>query len=446
MASRASTITLLRGRRSALTMLALVCAASLIARAAWLGQPCHSPCRSARDRVLVFDETYYVNAARVIAGIRPPAGAPYANAPLGDDPNAEHPQLAKLAMAGLIKLLGDGPLAWRLPSLVMGTLCLLGMFALVRVAGGSPWLAVGAAALMAADNLLLVHGRIATLDVFALAGMLWGAVAYLRDRPLVAGAVIGLAACTKMVAPYVLLVLALFELFAWLRTRTDLWRRVRRLTGCVVVSAGVLIGLLAVLGEVAPPYDNSAGKLVGGGPFGHLAHMFSYAAHETSPHGATGIASWPWQWLIDLKPITYLNVNPAQPIRGLYHVHPSVHFVGAINPLILLAGLIGLVVAGAAVRRSHRTVTTDGGRSGEDRLSALALAWFLGSWLPFVALSVLDSRTSYLYYMVIVMPGFYIAGAQVLARLRRHPRLYVTWLGAAAIAAILLYPFTPLPA
>ena len=88
------------------------------------------------DHTLIFDEDYYVNAARVIDRIRPPAGAPYANSPLGTDPNSEHPPLAKLVIAGGIELFGDGPIAWRLPSVLLGTVAILGMFALVRAAAG----------------------------------------------------------------------------------------------------------------------------------------------------------------------------------------------------------------------------------------------------------------------------------------------------------------------
>src|SRR5689334_2273907 len=138
----------LRGRSLALWLLCALVVVSLAARLAWLGEPCRSPCRSPTDHLLVFDEDYYVNAARVIAGIRPPNGAPYANAPLGVDANSEHPQLAKLVIAGGIELFGDGPLAWRLPSVLLGTIAILGMFALVRAAGGGPWLGLGAAALM----------------------------------------------------------------------------------------------------------------------------------------------------------------------------------------------------------------------------------------------------------------------------------------------------------
>ena len=103
-----------------LWLLGALLVVSTVARLAWIAEPCRAPCRSPDDHILVFDEAYYVNAARVIAGIRPPTGAPYANAPLGTDPNSEHPQLAKLLMAGGIELFGDGPLAWRLPSVVFG--------------------------------------------------------------------------------------------------------------------------------------------------------------------------------------------------------------------------------------------------------------------------------------------------------------------------------------
>ncbi len=452
--------------RSPLVALALVCLVSLGLRVAWLGQPCRSPCRSATDRLLVFDETYYVNAARVIAGVRPPSGVPYAGAPLGDDPNAEHPQGAKLLVAGLIKLLGDGPLAWRLPSLVFGTLCQLGLYALLRARGAGAWTALGGAALMAADNLLLVHGRIFTLDIFVLAGMLWGGVAYARGRPLLAGALVGVAGCMKMVGPYALGIFALLELADWLiarraqpgraAARTDAGWRLARLAGAIGACAAVLIGLLAVLDRIAPPYDNAAGKPVRGGVFGHLGHMFSYAAHQTSPHGPQGIASYPWQWLWDFHPIVYLNIDPSSPSPGLQNIQPAVHFLGVISPPILIAGLIGLGLAafalwrGAHGREPGGWAASGGGLVAESGLPGLALAWFLGAYLPFLALWLLDQRTSYLYYMVIVMPGLY-AGALVAAAALRRARwrlagwVWWAWAAAVVIALAIMYPFTPLP-
>ncbi len=202
-----------------LWLLVALLVVSTLARLAWIAEPCRSPCRSSTDHILIFDEDYYVNAARVIDRITPPTGAPYANSPLGTDPNSEHPPLAKLIIAGGIELFGDGPIAWRLPSVLLGTVALLGIFALVRWAGGSRWTALGAAALMAADNLLLVHSRIGTLDIYATAAMIWAAALYLRGRPVLAGVVIGVGACAKEVTPYVLFALVVLEVLRWIPRR-----------------------------------------------------------------------------------------------------------------------------------------------------------------------------------------------------------------------------------
>jgi dolichyl-phosphate-mannose-protein mannosyltransferase len=426
-------------RRWSRPIIALVAVSvlSLAARVAFLGSPCHEPCTSAAAHVLVFDESYYVNAARVIAGVTPPPGAHYAGSPAGDDPNSEHPQLAKVIVAGGIELFGDGPLAWRLPSLLLGSLAIVGMFVLVRAARGGPWVAVGAAALLAADNLLLVHSRIATLDIYAVTAMIWAAALYLRGRPLLAGVVVGVGACAKEVAPYVLFALLALELLRAHRDRAELRPALVKLAICAGAAVAVFVGLLALLDQIAPPYDPLHHKLVGGGVFGHIRYMLDYGAHQTSPHGPQGIASYPWGWLIDIKPILYLNINPQRPVPGLFNVHPQAHFLGMISPVILLVGLPGLATA------AWRALGP--GRSSPGDVELLGLSWFAGTFTPFVLLSLIDSRTSYLYYMVVVMPGIYIAAVQFVARLRPPARLVWAWIATIAIAVVLMYPFTPLP-
>jgi len=420
-----------------LVLLAVVSLASLGARVGGLGDPCKSPCRTADDHLLIFDEAYYVNAARNIAAIRPPAGATYDDDPLGDDPNAEHPQLAKLVMAGSIELFGDGPFAWRLGSLICGSLAILGMYALVRAAGGGPWVALGAATLAACDNLLLVHSRIGTLDVYAVAAMIWAAAAYLRGRPFAAGALIGVGACAKEVAPYLLVALALFEAVRWLADRAELRARLWRLGACTLTAAVVFVGLLAVLDAVAPPFADATRTRVTGGPLGHIGHIISYAAAQTSPHGPTGIASYPWQWIFDLKPIDYLSINPVHPPGGLFHLHASVHFLGMISPLIMLLALPAIALGLIGIRRRA------------DDVAVLGAAWSIGTFVPFELESLIWSRTSYIYYMAIVMPGIYMAVAALIARIpsRIKPLVWSAWAWGAAvlIAAIVMYPFTPWP-
>lgn len=397
--------------------------------------------------MLIFDEVYYVNAARVIAGIHPPAGSNYADSPLGVDPNAEHPQLAKLIMAASIEALGDDPWGWRLPSVLVGTVGLLGMFALVRAAGGSRWLAVGAVALMATDNLLLVHGRIATLDIYAVAAMLFGVVAYLRGRPLVAGAVIGVGLCTKEVAADALLVVALLEVLRPAARSGELWPRLGRLGLCVAACAGVFIGLLAIMDAVAAPYDDAAHRLIGGGVLGHVGHILSYGGALTSPGGPKGIASYPPGWLVDYKPIPYLVIVPGQPSPGLYDVHPAVHFLGLINPPLLLAVLPGLALAGREVfrRRAWAGAGAGPGAPRDAAVTGLIVAWFAGTFTPFLVASLAFSRTSYLYYMVIVMPALYLAAGWLAERWWRRRRIVGSWMVLVGLGGLIAYPLFPLP-
>jgi hypothetical protein len=241
----------------------------------------------------------------------------------------------------------------------------------------------------------------------------------------------------KLVGVYVVFALVLLEALRWLGSREGARRRSWHLAQLIGAGAVAFFGLLAILGQIAPPYDDAAGRLVTGGPFAHLGHMLSYAAAQTSPHGPQGIASYPFGWLVDYKPITYLNINPSRPADGLIGVHPPVHFLGLISPPILLVGVPALVFAGVVALRR---------RPARDReLAALAVAWFVGTFAPFLLFSLVWQRTTYIYYMVPVMPGLYAAAAWLVTRFSHRPRLIAVWAAAVLIAAVIAYPLTPLP-
>jgi uncharacterized membrane protein YgcG len=249
---------ILASRRTPLVLLAIVCALGTGARAFHLG----IPAAAHPGEGYIFDEHYYVSAARVIAGIPTTTGEAYAGAsPTGTDPNAEHPQLGKIVIAAGIKLLGDNTTGWRITAVLFGAIAILLMYWLVRSAGGGQWLALGAASLASADNLWLVHSRIAVLDIYVVPFMLAGVGFYLRRRPVIAGLVIGVGSCVKEFGAYAVFVLLLLE---GMRGARALWERHRRppveaaaAGGSAAADAGVGVG--DDTGPTAPVPDGANG-------------------------------------------------------------------------------------------------------------------------------------------------------------------------------------------
>ena len=438
-AAARTTRTLLGRPRAPLALLGILSAASLGARVAYLDKPLTNG-----GNGLIFDEKYYVNAARVIIHITTPEGDPYHTARLGTDPNAEHPALAKLMIAAGMKVFGDGPLGWRIAPIIFGTLGLLAMYWLVRAAGGHAWLALGAASLFALDNLMMVHGRIATLDIFTVTFMMVAVAAWLRRWWVPAGILLGLAACTKLVAIDALFIIVALEAGRLLLRRgsaplaTAVRARIRPLLLCFVASGVVYIGALSVIDAVVTPVGGPGDCAIEPGgfhnPIGHTRFMLCYAGKLTSPNGPEGIASWPWQWFLNQEPINYYTVNNNVLSNGkVVATHPVVQFQGEMNPAIILLALPAL---GLAVHTARRW---------RDDVSILVLAWTAGTFLPFLVIGAplpfgTGHRTSYLYYMVVVLPGLYLGVARLLARGSVPRAVLAGWIAIAGYWFVTLYP------
>ena len=382
---------------------------------------------------LIFDEQYYVNAARVILSLHVPAHANYAGSPPGIDPNHEHPPLGKLFIVAGMRIFGDNAWGWRFFSLVFGSLAILLMYWVVRSAGGGRWLALGASALMAVDNLSMVHGRIATLDVYVVVFMLLAAGLFLRGRWLFGGLALGLALTVKTYGGEVIIVALLFLLLMWRvpalgaeadigvlrRSRGDRFLRLGVFAAVGVVT--YLLALLAMDAAMHAPHIN---------PLQHTRDMFSYAGGLKSPNGPEGIASYPWDWLRNEKAINYYSINTDISSGGkVIASHPIVAFQGLMNPFIVFLALPAIALSLWLGWRER------------DRLGAFAAAWCLGTFLPFVGLAWVGQRTEYLYYMVVVLPGVYLAVARLFTRRFLPSAATFGWACALGYGFWSLYPF-----
>jgi predicted membrane-bound dolichyl-phosphate-mannose-protein mannosyltransferase len=402
-------------------VLGVVLLLALVLRGIWLDQP---------PGGLIWDETYYVNAARVIDGLPIPAGDHYADAPAGIDPNAEHPPLGKVVIAASMSVFGDSALGWRLPSIVAGMLALLAFYGIVRRAGAGPWLAILALALLAFDNLTLVHGRIGTLDILFVAPMLIGAWLASRGRWGWAGVAIGIALLVKLTAIFAALalgILLLLELVGGWRDRAPVRRTVKRgVTFAVPLLVVWFVGLWAL--DLRFTTFTS--------PVAHLQHMVSYGANLEQADRSRGVgcsgSSEPWQWLLNECQIGYFKVTE-NPTGDPNVTRTTVEFRGALNAFLADAMPLALAFAAWAAWRRH------------DPLATWAIVWAGANYLPYVALALISDRVMYLYYMVPVVPGVAAAVAVLLTR-SGLPRI-VGWSFVALFAAgvIAYFPFRTTP-
>jgi 4-amino-4-deoxy-L-arabinose transferase-like glycosyltransferase len=382
---------------------------------------------------LIFDEAFYVNAARVILGWDVPDGAHYAGATPGLDPNIEHPPLGKLLMAGSMAVFGDNGLGWRLPSVIAGMIALGALYGIVRATGESRWLGVLAVGLFALDNLAFVHGRIGTLDMMALAAILLASWAALRGRWLAAGALTGLGLLVKLTALYGLLALsslaALALLATWLREhrlqRSDLWPPAMLIAGCVIVAGAGLWALDARFTKFTNPID-------------HARHMLEYGAALTRqggpPTDCISNDSTPWQWLVNDCEMRYLRIAETTTVEDdVIATHASVDFRGAMNPVLLGAAVLGVPFAAWIAWRRR------------SRLATWTLVWMAANYLPFIPLVVFGHRITYIYYFLPVVPALAAAIAVLLLR-SGLPRV-VAWafLGAYIIGYAAYFPFRQIP-
>jgi len=405
-------------------VLPLVLIAALVARIAWLDLP---------HGTLIFDESYYVNAARVLLGWTVPTGANYAGSPVGLDPNTEHPPLGKLLIATSMLAFGDNGLGWRIPSVVAGMVALGAVYGIVRAGGESAWLAILAVVLVAFDNLTLVHGRIGTLDMLALAPILVGAWLALRERWGLAGLAMAVGLLVKLTAIWGVVAVLLYVM---LRAGGRWWRERRvprsELLGPAMFGVTVLAVWFVGLGVLDARFTTFSS------PIEHLRRMIDYGATLQAPAAQPGFCpgtdSRPWDWLFNACQIPYLRVDVTVRSAGqVVSSVPSIDIRGALNPL-----LVGAIPLATLWLLWHARATGS-------RVAIWAVAWGAANYLPYVALALTTRRIMYLYYMLPVVPAIAVAIALLL--LRSGMPVIVRWgfVAAYALGFAAYFPFRQLP-
>lgn len=396
-------------------LLGLLLVASFLCRIVWLTIP---------NGAIVFDEIYYVNAARLIDGHKPPANATYANQRVGKDPNREHPPLGKVFIAASMKVFGDRPLGWRLPSILTGLIAILLVYAVCVAAGGDRWLGLTAAFLFSFDNLVLVHSRIGVLDMPLLMFLLLGTWLLFLRRPLLAGAALGLACLVKITGLYGLVALLAYALLVAWRDREP----GRPLAALLRSPAWMLAGFVPVLfgGLWVLDLAFSTYRL----PWDHLRYILDYGITLTRPGGPADSESYPWQWLVNEVQIPYYKVDTDTLVNHVVQAtRTTVYFRGAMNPII-----IGSAPLGVAFALWRAWVAREG-------LAIWAIVWTAINYLPYYPLTILDQRIAYIYYFLPTMPAIAVALALFLRKGHLPGLVTAVFLLSVFVGFIGYFPF-----
>ena len=309
---------------------------------------------------LVFDEIYYVAAARTfIDGSRLI--------------NVEHPPLAKELIAIGMRLFGDNPLGWRFMSTLAGAATVVAVFAIVQLMTGRLRASLFAGVLAMLNFTIFVQARIAMLDTF-MAAFLLSAIAVIAwamreggwGKWFAASMLLGAAtACKWAAAPYV----AFAGIAMLVLKRAD----ARRWPGLDPLPALAVLGVVSVetyFATFLPVFHFQAEPLTWRGLIPLQQYMYAQQV-QVLPHHIYQ-SSW-WSWPLLIRPIWYLyeRVDDAQ--RGIFMIG---------NPLVMWGGLVAVTMcAWGGIRRSSPRL-----------LAAFAL------WAASVAIFAIITKSLGFYY------------------------------------------------
>jgi len=395
--------------------------ADIILRLIWLDKPAGS---------LIFDEWYYVNVARVILHLPQSVGAngqpPYVNVPAGLDPNHEHLPLAKLLIVLSMWIVGNNGYGWRIPSVIFGSISILAFYLLMKRISNEAIIPIMSTFLFSFDNLVFVHSRIATLDIFSLGFMLLGLYWYFSGHAYLSAIGMALSALAKEtgIAGFGIIFVIHFVRFASQRTQGRSWNEFFSWFEKYALTFGAcFVLLLTIMDRYWVGFSN---------PLDHIRYILNYSAALTSTC-PNGIISCPWQWLLNQITIPYLKVNVQQTSGGVSTSFVSVNFDGAMNPSISFLTIPALLYCSYNYYKRR------------DDLSLVSLIVSAATYLPFFPAVIVGERVTYLFYFLTAVPAVCGAIAYMIAD-TKLPRVVVIFYFAVVVYIfVVMFPFQRIP-
>jgi dolichyl-phosphate-mannose--protein O-mannosyl transferase len=249
-----------------------------------------------------FDEAHYIPAAKTFIDT-------------GILKNREHPPLGKLLITPGLYMFGDTQLGWRFMSTVFGALTLLGIYFWSFVVFESTQLALLSCVLTIANFMLYVQARIAMLDTFMMAFLIWAfaAMSYWwkhkdsKKSLWAAGLLFGLSAAVKWFALIPFGVCGLILLYLFKRNELKFLDIVKFTVWFIAAYAVTFIPMVA--GD--PQLHFSVSNFIQ-----WQIESWNLQRNVVGSHPYT--SQW-WSWPLQLRPIWYAydKVPDTDLIRGV---------------------------------------------------------------------------------------------------------------------------------
>jgi hypothetical protein len=168
-------------------------------------------------------------------------------------------------------------------------------------------------------------------------------------------------------------------------------------------------------------------------PISHLLKMQGESLSLTADR-PEGIASLPWQWLVNEVKIPYFRVDIA--VKEGERVVSSfikIFFSGEFNWMLLFALVPSIGYAAYDPRR------------GRNELSIMAIIWFAAAYLPYYPLHFFAHRIMYIFYLVPAVPPLALAISRLIGRDGLPDIIPVTFTVAYLFIFAMQFPFRVIP-
>lgn len=355
----------------------------------------------AQVTTLNFDEFHYIPAAKSF---------------LSDGPiiNVEHPPLGKIIISWGLEMFGDNPMGWRVMSSIFGALTLGGIFLWSMILFRSLSTALFISTLTIANQMLYVQSRIAMLDTFMVAFLVWAGLCFSywsRNRKnnavlAACGLFLGFALATKWFTFFPIALSGIFILADGFKTKS--------IKPTFIFSAALIFAYTICFYPMATRGESSWSQF-----FQWQIDMWTLQQRVPGTHPY--LSTW-WSWPLQLRPIWYSYTPLADKIT-----FQGVALIG--NPFVLWGGFVAVIYGAWLSLKKKCPIARE--------VLMIYLLCFL-SW----AIVPRKATFFYYYYPAALMLGFLLARAlDDLKPLLKTSFELVRWSVAGVSVAIFIYFF-----